>query len=93
MITTYRFPLEVFYENDDLKRVTEMLNSFGVGGKVGLNGNIGNYDVEITNKKEVDLPDEALTGMQGILQGALNEIISDEKYKNMSITVKKGYRL
>jgi hypothetical protein len=88
---TYVFPVEVFYQNEAIRSVNEMMRGFGGHNpleKVGLVGDTGGITVSWESEDGKGLTAEAneklVAGMQKVLDG--------ESTEGLTFTVKKGVR-
>lgn len=90
---TYRFEYDLFYQSDELKKVSDTMNSFGFEGLIGLGGEFGKYDVTLSSKTgdDVEVTVEQLEQMRDVLQDEFDKLTADPKYDGYSITVKHPF--
>lgn len=88
----YRFDHTFFYENKKMESLNEMLNNFGMPGKIGLTGNLGHTDIILNPKpgtEFVPLPDDAIEKIREKLEEIVGEKINEADIR-LTVKVEKG---
>jgi len=94
VVTTYRFPIHLFFEPESFAKVNEFMKGFGLDQRIGMAGDSGHTDFTLTGEKEITLSDEKIEIIRNILQKGMDKILADKpELKQLTLTVKKGYKL